>query len=95
MPPNESFLTRLSNWLKGSSSQPKAAGPAAKKKAAPRRKPAARKKPAAKKAPARKKPTAKAKTREQLYKEATRLKISGRTKMSKAQLQRAVNAKKK
>jgi hypothetical protein len=82
MPPNESLLTRVSNWLKGSSSQPKAASPAAGKK------------PAAKKA-ATKKPAAKAKTREQLYKEATRLKIPGRTKMNQAQLQRAVNAKKK
>jgi hypothetical protein len=35
------------------------------------------------------------KTKEQLYKEAKRLGIEGRSKMNKAQLQRAVNRKKK
>jgi hypothetical protein len=77
----------------------KPAAAKSKKRAAAKRKPAA-KKPAAKKSgakkPAAKKPVAKkAKTREQLYKEATRLKIPGRTKMNKAQLQRAIAGKKK
>jgi hypothetical protein len=37
----------------------------------------------------------KGRTREQLYQEARRLNISGRSKMNKAQLQRAVDAKKR
>ena len=36
----------------------------------------------------------KGRTREQLYEEAKRLNISGRSRMTKAQLQRAVNRKK-
>lgn len=51
-------------------------------------------KPVAKKAASKAKPAAKAKTREQLYKEATRLKIVGRAKMSKAQLGQAIAKKK-
>lgn len=75
---------------------------ATKRKTAGKRKPAAKKvaakatattKPAARKGAA--KPTGKAKTREQLYKQATRLKIPGRTKMSKAQLERAIAKAKK
>jgi hypothetical protein len=37
----------------------------------------------------------KGRTREQLYQEARRMNISGRSKMNKAQLQRAVDAKKR
>lgn len=37
---------------------------------------------------------AKGRTRDQLYQEARRLRISGRSKMDKSQLQRAVDAKK-
>ena len=37
----------------------------------------------------------KGRTREQLYQEARRLNISGRSKMNKAQLQRAVDAEKR
>lgn len=66
----------------------------AAKKAKPRKaaaKKAAAKKPARKaaaKKPATKKPAKK--TRQQLYREAAKLKVPGRTKMSKAQLERAV-----
>lgn len=69
--------------------------PAATPKKRPAMKGAAKKKPAAKKA-AGDKPAAKgkAKTREQLYKEATRLKVAGRSKMSKVQLERAIAKKK-
>jgi hypothetical protein len=63
--------------------------PATKKR--PAKKAAAKKKPAATKSAAK----GKVKTREQLYKEATRLKIAGRSKMSKAQLERAIANKKK
>jgi hypothetical protein len=38
---------------------------------------------------------AKGRTREQLYQEARRMNISGRSKMNKAQLQRAVDARKR
>jgi hypothetical protein len=38
---------------------------------------------------------AKGRTREQLYEEARRMNISGRSKMNKAQLQRAVDARKR
>lgn len=47
---------------------------------------APKKRAAAKKRAAR----GKARTREQLYKEATRLKVAGRSKMNKAQLERAI-----
>jgi hypothetical protein len=38
---------------------------------------------------------AKGRTREQLYQEARKLNVSGRSKMNKAQLQRAVDARKR
>ena len=41
------------------------------------------------------KPGPRGRTREQLYEEARRLGVDGRSKMSKAQLQRAVDAKKR
>ena len=37
----------------------------------------------------------KGRTREQLYQEATKLNVSGRSRMNKAQLQRAVDARKR
>ena len=85
-PSNQGFFSRLFGG-----------GKAEKPKRTAARKPVAKKKPAAKKPAAKKKPAAtkKPKTREQLYKEATRLKIAGRTKMSKAQLERAIARKKK
>ena len=70
----------------------------AKKKAAAKKAPA-KKKAAAKKAPAKKKATAKkapakkaaaGATRDELYAEAQKLDIDGRSKMTKAQLQRAI-----
>ena len=56
------------------------------------------KKPPAKKAPAKKAPakrTSATPTRDDLYAEAQRLDIAGRSKMSKAQLQRAIKATKR
>ena len=68
----------------------------AKKKAAAKKAPA-KKKAAAKKAPAKKKAAAKNKaaastgpTRDELYEEAKKLDIAGRSSMTKAQLQRAI-----
>ena len=64
---------------------------------APAKKPPA-KKPPAKKPPAKKAPakrTSATPTRDDLYAEAQRLDIAGRSKMSKAQLQRAIKATKR
>ena len=72
--------------------------PAAKKaaaKKAPAKKAPAKKKAAAKKAPAKKKAAASGPTRDELYAEAQKLDIDGRSSMSKAQLQRAIKAAKK
>ena len=66
----------------------------AKKKAAAKKAPA-KKKAAAKKAPAKKKAAASGPTRDELYAEAQKLDIDGRSSMSKAQLQRAIKAAKK
>ena len=67
---------------------------AAAKKAPAKKKAAAKKKTAAKKAPAKKKAAAKSTasgpTRDELYDQAQKLDIDGRSKMNKAQLQRAI-----
>ena len=71
----------------------KAAAKAPAKKAAAKKAPA-KKKAAAKKAPAKKKAAAKSTasgpTRDELYDQAQKLDIDGRSKMNKAQLQRAI-----
>ena len=75
--------------------------PPAKKKTAAKKAPA-KKKAAAKKAPAKKKTAAKNKaaasmgpTRDELYEEAKKLDIAGRSSMTKAQLQRAIKKAKR
>jgi hypothetical protein len=65
-------------------------------KAAPARVTAkAAEKPKPRRPPAKKSTTRKGKTRAELYEQATELKIPGRTKMTKAELQRAIAAKKR
>lgn len=77
---------------KGPAKKKEAAAKKAPAKKAPAKKAAAKKAPAKKNAPAKK--AASGATRDELYAEAQKLDIAGRSNMSKAQLQRAIKAAK-